>query len=70
MSTALPKTGRGPGGSRKDRLRKSPGLHRRQQDVMQREREDLWLAVMSFRGQVSVLHGRMEVENIHCYLIL
>lgn len=38
--------------------------------MMQREREDLWLAVMSFRGQVSVLHGRMEVENIHCYLIL
>lgn len=38
--------------------------------MMQREREDLWLAVMSFRGQVSVLRGRMEVENIHCYLIL
>jgi len=37
---------------------------------MQREREDSWLSVMSFRGQVRVLHGRKEVENIHCYLIL
>lgn len=37
---------------------------------MQREREDSWLSVMSFRGQVRVQQGRKEVENIHCYLIL